>query len=145
VHLQTNVSLWRESRFCFYFHIWTTEVIPYNARNSEFANLKTPCISFKKIFFFKFLDWNTPLSHTGCTHLYCTHFRRKYIFEKLKWNARQLYFSFAVFVVIFVRKLNFLRRTRWNERSFGKHLNASAADLSFDDFAFIQRSRQIGQ
>jgi hypothetical protein len=25
--------------FFFYFHIWTTEVIPYNALNSEFANL----------------------------------------------------------------------------------------------------------
>jgi hypothetical protein len=28
----------------FYFHIWTTEVIPYNALNSEFANFETPCI-----------------------------------------------------------------------------------------------------
>jgi hypothetical protein len=28
--------------FC--FHIWTTEVIPYNALNSDFANFETPCI-----------------------------------------------------------------------------------------------------
>jgi hypothetical protein len=28
----------------FYFHIWTTEVIPYNALNLEFANFETPCI-----------------------------------------------------------------------------------------------------
>jgi hypothetical protein len=28
----------------FYFHIWTTEVIPYNALNSEFVNFETPCI-----------------------------------------------------------------------------------------------------
>jgi hypothetical protein len=26
----------------FYFHIWLTEVIPYNALNSEFANFETP-------------------------------------------------------------------------------------------------------
>jgi hypothetical protein len=30
--------------FFFNFHIWTTEVIPYNALNSEFANFETPCI-----------------------------------------------------------------------------------------------------
>jgi hypothetical protein len=42
--LQTNVSLWWESRFFFYFHIWTTEVIPYNALNLEFADFETPCI-----------------------------------------------------------------------------------------------------
>jgi hypothetical protein len=47
VHLQTNVSLWGESRFFLNFHIWTTEVIPYNALHSEFANFGTPCI-FKK-------------------------------------------------------------------------------------------------
>jgi hypothetical protein len=37
VHLQT--------RFFFYFHIWTTGVIPYNALYAEFANFETPCIS----------------------------------------------------------------------------------------------------
>jgi hypothetical protein len=26
----------------FYFYIWTTEVIPYNALNSEFVNFETP-------------------------------------------------------------------------------------------------------
>jgi hypothetical protein len=38
--------------FFFYFHIWTTEVIPYNALNSELANFETPCIlgAKKKIF-----------------------------------------------------------------------------------------------
>jgi hypothetical protein len=25
-----------------FFHIWTTEVLPYNALNSEFANPETP-------------------------------------------------------------------------------------------------------
>jgi hypothetical protein len=30
----------------FNFHIWTTEVIPYNALNLEFANYETPCICF---------------------------------------------------------------------------------------------------
>jgi hypothetical protein len=48
VHLQTNVSLWESPDFFFNFHIWTTEVILYNALNSEFANFKTPCISSKK-------------------------------------------------------------------------------------------------
>jgi hypothetical protein len=52
VHLQTNVSLWGESRFFFYFHIWTTEVIPYNALNSEFANFETPCIIKSRSEFF---------------------------------------------------------------------------------------------
>jgi hypothetical protein len=33
-------------RFFFNFHIWTTEVIPYNALNLEFANFETPCIYF---------------------------------------------------------------------------------------------------
>jgi hypothetical protein len=28
----------------FYLPIWITEVIPYNALNSEFANFETPCI-----------------------------------------------------------------------------------------------------
>jgi hypothetical protein len=28
----------------FNFHIWTTDVIPYNALNAEFANFETPCI-----------------------------------------------------------------------------------------------------
>jgi hypothetical protein len=28
----------------FYFHILTTEVIPYNALNSEFVNFETPCM-----------------------------------------------------------------------------------------------------
>jgi hypothetical protein len=40
------VSLWGESRFFLNFHIWTTEVIPYNGLNSEFANFETPCIIF---------------------------------------------------------------------------------------------------
>jgi hypothetical protein len=45
----------------FYFHIWTTEVKPCNALNSEFANFETPCIqyvsglSLQEGFFFKFL------------------------------------------------------------------------------------------
>jgi hypothetical protein len=49
VHLQTNISLWGESRFFFYFHIWTTEVIPYNTLNLEFANFSTPCMLGCKI------------------------------------------------------------------------------------------------
>jgi hypothetical protein len=28
----------------FFFRIWTTQVIPNNALNSEFANFETPCI-----------------------------------------------------------------------------------------------------
>jgi hypothetical protein len=32
--------------FFFFFHIWTTEVIPYNALNSEFANFETPCMYY---------------------------------------------------------------------------------------------------
>jgi hypothetical protein len=30
--------------FFFNLHVWTTEVIPYNALNSEFANFETSCI-----------------------------------------------------------------------------------------------------
>jgi hypothetical protein len=30
--------------FFFYLNIWTTDVIPYNALNLEFANFETPCI-----------------------------------------------------------------------------------------------------
>jgi hypothetical protein len=51
VHLQINVSLWGESRFFFNFQIWT-EVIPYNALNSEIANFETACMcssGFSKI------------------------------------------------------------------------------------------------
>jgi hypothetical protein len=53
VQFQTNVSLGGgggESRFFFNFHIWTTEVILYNALNSEFANFETPCIPLSRLY-----------------------------------------------------------------------------------------------
>jgi hypothetical protein len=38
----------------FYFHIWTTEVISYNALNLEFANFETPCIILNELLFYEF-------------------------------------------------------------------------------------------
>jgi hypothetical protein len=32
----------------FYFHIWTTKVIPYNALNSKFTNFETLVCGFKR-------------------------------------------------------------------------------------------------
>jgi hypothetical protein len=46
VDLQTNVSLWGESRFCFNFDIWTTEVILNNALNLDSRILRHPVYIF---------------------------------------------------------------------------------------------------
>jgi hypothetical protein len=63
----------------FYFHIWTTEVIPYNALNSEFANFETPCIKILtnrdeiNFFFQHFLTQDIFNAFTKC----CPFFNKK--------------------------------------------------------------------
>jgi hypothetical protein len=53
--------------FFFNFHIRTTEVIPYNALNSEFANFETPCILLNSQLYQKFNDFDVSRTKSaGC-------------------------------------------------------------------------------
>jgi hypothetical protein len=94
--------------FFFYFHIWTTEVIPYNALISEFRNFETPCIKkyllcflFFSQFFFLFHQfffhstYPFPLVVDPC--LCCSNLIDKAIFD---FSSLYVFF-YKLFYVLF--------------------------------------------
>jgi hypothetical protein len=126
VHLQTNVSLWEESRF-FFISIFGL-LIPYNILNSEFANFETLCIldpkyySRDKLFTISKLTLSLPRYSGSSSTIHPS-----YSLYLDSLPSFLLVRVFVPFIQLYIRPFSFC--SQWYTRSSGSISFSSSSSL----------------